>query len=323
MMQSRLATTGIPIDLRCEIPSVRDVLAGCTIELAEPAAAPLSITIESERMPFDTDGWEPVTRSAFSREGSVVVRDAATSGFDLLLRADAAGGDLVFRRSASVRSRFLRVALPARGRLLLRSALLQYPAMWWAGTRDRAPLHAPVLTVGEETVLLVGASGVGKSTLVHREASEGARVVSDNLAVSDGYRVWGVAEPSRIEGGSGPRTTNGRRELELPGLVPDLVPDRVVILRRGGAERVSTRPSSPAAAARMLAASTYAAGELRRFWPFAATLAAATAIGPPHPPVQEVARTITERCECIELVVPEGSGLRLREMLQGVTTSCG
>ena len=321
MMQSRFATTGIPIDLRCEIPSVREVLARCTIELAEPAPAPLSITIESERLPFETDGWEPVTRSSLHRDGNVVVHDVATSGFDLLLRADAAGGDLVFRRSASFRSRFLRAALPARGRLLLRSALLQYPAMWWAGTRDRAPLHAPVLTVGDETVLLVGASGVGKSTLVHREASEGARVVSDNLAVSDGYRVWGVVEPSRIEGDSGPRTTNGRREVELPGRVSDLVPDRVVILRRG--ERASTKPSSPAAAARMLVASTYAAGELRRFWPFAATLAAATGIAPPHPPVQDVARRITERCECIELAVPEGGGLRLREMLERVTTSCG
>ena len=45
------------------------------------------------------------------------------------------------------------------------------------------------------------------------------------------------------------------------------------------------RPLSPDEAARALVAGTYMAGELRRFWPFAATLALATGIGPVHPDV--------------------------------------
>src|SRR6266581_2801590 len=70
--------------------------------------------------------------------------------------------------------------------------------------------------------------------------------------------------------------THGRREYALPGRVPSLEPDRLVVLRRANGSRASAGPLSSAEAARELVAGTYMAGELRRYWTFAGTLALAT-----------------------------------------------
>ena len=43
------------------------------------------------------------------------------------------------------------------------------------------------------------------------------------------------------------------------------------------------------------------AGELRRYWPFAATLSAATRLGPPHAPVTDVAAALASNLPCFEL----------------------
>jgi hypothetical protein len=72
----------------------------------------------------------------------------------------------------------------------------------------------------------------------------------------------------------------------------------------------------------MLITGTYIAGELRRFWPFAATLAAATGLGPPHPPVREIAEAITRRLPCAELILPDEPGPPLRDMLHAEVGSC-
>jgi hypothetical protein len=40
------------------------------------------------------------------------------------------------------------------------------------------------------------------------------------------------------------------------------------------------------------------AGELRRYWAFAATLSAATAIGPPHPAIVDAASAFAARLSC-------------------------
>ena len=72
-----------------------------------------------------------------------------------------------------------------------------------------------------------------------------------------------------------------------------LVPDRLVLLERGRHTQIESL--SAAQAARALVAGTYAAGELRRYWAFAATLALATGHGPAHPPVAAVAARYAER----------------------------
>jgi hypothetical protein len=92
---------------------------------------------------------------------------------------------------------------------------------------------------------------------------------------------------------------HGRREGPLPNRVDSLAPDRIVILRQGPETRV--RATSAERAAKWLVASTYAAGELRRFWPFAATLALGTGIGPAHPPVAAIAGAFARSLPCLEV----------------------
>jgi hypothetical protein len=83
--------------------------------------------------------------------------------------------------------------------------------------------------------------------------------------------------------------------------VDDLVPGLVLVLRRGTAKMSSIAPCDPDQAARSLVAGTYMAGELRRYWAFASTLAFGTGVGEVHPSVDHVARTLTAGLPCWEL----------------------
>jgi hypothetical protein len=76
-----------------------------------------------------------------------------------------------------------------------------------------------------------------------------------------------------------------------------------VVLQRGSADHAELVACSPESAARALVTSTYMAGELRRYWAFAATLSVGTGIGPAHPPLTEVASTLTQRLPCFELLL--------------------
>jgi len=75
-------------------------------------------------------------------------------------------------------------------------------------------------------------------------------------------------------------------------------------------------PCEPEDAIRWLVTGTYAAGELSRFWAYAATLAAGTGVGPAHPPVAEVARAFASRLDCFELRLARTPGTRLSEMVR-------
>src|SRR5581483_9355906 len=110
---------------------------------------------------------------------------------------------------------------------------------------------------------------------------------------------------------------HGRMEVPLAGRVPALDPDRLVGLRRPApGERPGVRPLPAAGAPRELVAGTYMAGELRRFWPFAATLALATGLGPAHPDVRGVATALAARLPCLEIRVAAGSVAPIGELLQ-------
>jgi hypothetical protein len=67
-------------------------------------------------------------------------------------------------------------------------------------------------------------------------------------------------------------------------------------------------------------AGTYAAGELRRFWPLVAPLAMATGCGPVHPRVEKVAGTLTSRLPCVELRLGHRPGAGLAELLDAQLT---
>jgi len=210
--------------------------------------------------------------------------------------------------------------LPARSRQLTLLTLLAYPAMWWAVRNGRAPIHGSAFETSGRTVLVVGASGVGKSTVFQQELSAGSRPLSDNLSVTDGITVWPVAEPMRIEGHRGTRAPHGRIEESIRSRLGEASPSVIVVLRRGTG---AVRRLDPAATARALVAGTYMAGELRRFWSFTATLAAATDIGPSHPPVATVAESLARALPGVEVTRETPNDPLVSSLVLGTPVAAG
>jgi len=282
--------------------------------------ADVVVVVEGRTTPFDVRGWEPLTRGAFRRGGACVLVDACSSGFDVLVETEpGAGGDQPVRITARwrppVREHLAALMLRARFRLLVRAVLVQYPALWRAGLRGRVPLHASAIDIDGAVPLLVGPGGVGRTSLVAAAARGGGRPCSDNLVVADCWQVYGLVEPMRSESGQGRRMTHGRREEPLPGRVRDLAPDRIVVLRRGTGATATVTRLEPVRAARRLTEATYMAGELRRYWSLAATLAMATGLGPPHPPVSGTAHDLAARLPATELTLAAVPGGDVTELL--------
>ncbi|MTD55136.1 hypothetical protein [Amycolatopsis pithecellobii] len=281
----------------------------------------IELTVTAEPKPFHLGGATPLTRGAYRCGGAVVLLNACGSGFDLWLTARGDRFQIEARWRPPQRERLASLALRSRFHLLARAALLHYPALWWAGRRGRVPLHAAAVTLGDGVPLLAGPGGIGRSTLLLDAVNAGEHACSDNLCVSDGYQAYGLVEPVRVEGGGGRRMPHGRRERPLPGRVPTLRPDRLVVLRRNGADRPTVGRLVPEAAAKSLIAGTYMAGELQRYWPFAATLALGTGIGPVHPPIREIAGILSDRLPACEIVLGAKPGAGLAELLTPAVTS--
>lgn len=329
-MRATVHTAGVTLDVASDLPWVSRLLAECCgTELSGPDPRRLAqgdalhIQIETSAEPFPTAGLSPITRGAWGGDAEVVLQDVCTAGFDLRLRVAGGQATAEYRWRPPARSHAAAWLLRSRFHLLARSVLLHYPAMWWASTRGLAPLHAPACTAAGGVVLLAGAPGAGKTTLLRKELAGGGTAVSDNLTVSDGRAVWGVVEPIRVEGGTGRRMPHGRRETSLPGRVNSLVPDVVAVVRRGVGATAVVRRCGSAEAARTLVASTYMAGELRRYWGFAATLSKSTGLGEVHPAISAIAADLTRRLPCIEITLPSVPGPRLAELVgRAETTTC-
>ncbi len=318
MMRGALDTAGERVTIECEpgwVAELIDESGAGELRRAQPTGASVHVRVETDRSPFDVRGWELFARGAWRRPGQVVLENAFGSGFDLCLTCAHERANFVYRWRPPAQQRAAAHLLRSRFHLLARAVLIQYPALWWAGTRGRAPLHASVATAGGSAPLLTCPSGVGRSTVVLREAAAGGRSTGDNVSVGDGTEVWGLVEPLRVEGATGRRMQHGRREAPLPGRVHSLVPDCLVVLRRGTAEQPRIVECGPKAAVRALVTSTYMAGELRRYWAFAATLAAGTEIGPAHPPVSSVASAFAAQLPCYALLFARSGGVRLAELL--------
>lgn len=285
---------------------------------SQAISATMAIHVEATTRPFVVAGLVPLTRSAWSREGEVVMEDVCGSGFDLRVGLSAGCPEFTYRWRPRPTRSAARYLLPSRFQLLTREVLVQYPVMWWASVRGRAPLHAVACTAGDSVMLLAGPGGVGKSTLLQLELADGGRATSDNLCVGDGSRVWGLVEPMRIEGAHGRHVTRGRVEVPLANRVSQLSPDRIVVVRRGDGDTALMTVCDSETAVRSLVTGTYSAGELGRFWSLAATLAAGTGSGPSHPPVVETARAFAVRLNCCEVHLPRRPGVRLTDILNRV-----
>jgi hypothetical protein len=275
------------------------------------------LSVEDTRRPFSTRGGAVVTRGAWALSDSeVVLENVGGSGYDQRWTIDEDGLRVCSRRRPSYQEIAAARLLPARHRALSSQVLLHCPALWFATVSGLAPLHVSVVEVDGVPVLLAGPGGVGKSTLVAQALTDGARATCDNLAACDGSTAYGVAEPLRLLNGSGRRTFHGRREQTWPQRVRSLSPKLVVVLRRGTHDEARLRQLNPAEAARAIVAGTYAAGELRRFWSIAATVAIATGCGPAHPPIEETAARLASRLPCVELRLGREPRAGLAELLQ-------
>lgn len=299
-MRATMVQAGERVLLDCQPPWLSRLLAeACGDVLRRDAGVidpDVHLVATDDRSPFAVAGWAPLTRGAVHRDRSVVMTNACGSGFDL--RVDHLGAAahprvrVEARFRPPTRERLASWGLRSRFHLLARATLVQYPALWAAGTRGRVPVHAAAVRVGDDVALLAGPGGVGRSTLLLRSLEDGGLACADNLCVSDGTVVHGLVEPMRLVGAGGRRMPHGRSERSLPHRVDSLTPTCVVVLSRDARGRPVVRAVDPARAASVIAAGTYMAGELRRYWPFAATLALGTGTGPVHPDIAGVARTL-------------------------------
>jgi hypothetical protein len=327
---SHVATGGEVLALtRASAAGRRLVEEAVGLPLAQEASAPptVALDIQPDTRPFDRAGLAPLTRGAYAGDGRVLLEDACSSGFDLLVTA-AATAD-VLRVEARYRptppTRAVNLALPHRFRLLAGQTLVHYPVLWRSGWRGRVPLHACVLSATASVVLLAGPGGVGKSTVLRRALAAGALATADNMCTADEQRCFGLAEPLRVDG-PGPRlggkvaSSHGRHLEAFGARVEALAPDRLVVLERGPLTEIAE--TTPEHAVRALVCGTYAAGELRRYWAFAATLALGTGLGPAHPPVAEVAGAYAGRLPCIRARVGDGDSVNL-DQLSAVRVGAG
>ncbi|HEX6445323.1 MAG TPA: hypothetical protein VF053_09570 [Streptosporangiales bacterium] len=316
-----LTTAGERVIVDSAVPRFQALLQSAAPgELVTPPAASPEPTVcltVQDGPAFDATGWTLVSRGVWARAGRALLEDACSSGFDLLVDPRADVLHVTARYRPAPRTRLANTVLATRFRLLAAQTLLHYPVLWWASLRGRAPLHVSVSSGTDGVAMLAGPSGVGKSTLVAAGIARGDVVTADNVCACDARSAYGLVEPLRVEGGAaGPRAPHGRREYPLPGRAPRLEPDLLVVVRRAErGQRASVRPVSADDAVRELVAGTYAAGELRRFWGFAAMLALATGLGPAHPPVTEVATALAVRLPRLEMRLAHGSRAPLCELL--------
>lgn len=326
-MRGRLHTAGEIVDIDCRLDWVWSLLvegagggmAGIPVDGPPPT---VQLVVEASRRPFDPGGAVVVTRGARLGDGAVCFDDACASGFSLRIKPTADRLVVTARYRPDAKTRAAATVLRSRFHLIARAVLVQYPALWWAGVRGRAPLHVSALTTDAGVALLAGPGGVGKSTLVADEIARGSVATCDNLAVSDGVDVFGVAEPLRSavcvagSAGTGRRVAYGRREAAWPARrSPALRPNRVAVVQLRDVPAASCEPIQHETASRSLVTGTLMAGELRRYWAFGATLAAGTGLGPAQPAVETVARHLTASLPC-HLLTLSRTGRRPRHSTQ-------
>ena len=295
----RFGTAGECLGFDCSLHWVGELITEGRRESFGPSTVGRLLTCPSSRgCAFQTPGGTPSSRR-LERDGEVVVENACTSGLDLsLLRSErpssrSAGG----RPRETVRRTGAAVALPSarpRGAAAVSGSLVG---------RHARPCSPPRICLRQRRL---------DSSAWLRRAGSDARRSSSRVGRGRGDRRQ-PRRRGRHERLGARRADAGRRTAPAvrcrtaatrrrwPVALAAL-PRSLVVLERG--ERSPhTPPVNSAAAARALVTSTYMAGELRRYWAFAATLAAGTGAGPRIRPSSEVASALRARQPCFTLAL--------------------
>ena len=131
--------------------------------------------------------------------------------------------------------------------------LVYYPAFWVCLDRGVHVLHGGGIEAGGRRIVIAGAQGTGKSTLIaHLLADSGSKFMSDNMLLFDNDRVLACHEPIRIEDrlletvpGLGEKLA--KLELDVPlgrtaynvrsdACIESMVPEVFIVPRMSGAE---------------------------------------------------------------------------------------
>jgi hypothetical protein len=311
----RCRTAGVTVRVDSPDPAWRALAAeACAGQVLDPGPCDVDVVVAPRGEP-DRTGLRVLTRGAVGNGSRVVVSDACGSGLDLEFTVTGETLHVLAWPRPTWRHRGLGLLAPDRRVLLHRAALIQYPALWWAGVRGLVPLHVCAATVEGTAVVIAGPGGVGKSTLLGT-LGDGDTAVSDNLCAASPEGVHGLLEPVRDEQGTGRRMPHGRHERDWSHRADSLAPQRIIVLQRGDPDRLVVRPTTPDVAARELVAGTYAAGELRRYWAFAATLALGLGLGPAHPPVAAVSERLARAIPCTVAQLPAAPRMTLAELVR-------
>ena len=159
-MRAAFRSGGEQIALDCRQGFLSEVLReGLVGEQTQvPANRPdIRVTVEDSTRPFDTHDWDVLTRNAWRRPGEVLLRDACSSGIDLLVAIAGPSLEIRARWRPPPVGRAAAAILRSRSRLLIRAVLLQYPALWWGQQREELrctrPFAALAQTLGDRCSL--------------------------------------------------------------------------------------------------------------------------------------------------------------------------
>lgn len=199
------------------------------------------------------------------------------------------GNSVVTDRMRRVRRWAQRDALRRRRFTTLLHYLVYYPCWWWLEhAADYHPIHAAAVAIdGDATILVAGASGVGKSTIaLALAASPDARLLSDSFVLHRGADVLAVPEPVSLDPDSlrwlgdaaqGLHSVPGdfgrrRRGFHVPRARTTGRGRATVLVFPRRSPEPYVRPVTAALAHQRLSAADLIINDLRRYWAFAAVL---------------------------------------------------
>ncbi|HVM95452.1 MAG TPA: hypothetical protein VMT89_03635, partial [Candidatus Acidoferrales bacterium] len=200
--------------------------------------------------------------------------------------------------------------------------LVYYPCWFWLEQlRGMHPIHAAAAKIGDECILLAGASGIGKSTLsVGLALAPGAQLLADSFVLHRGTLISPVREPILLDSFS--RTWLGSKMSELKKLDHQYGLGRcgysLAANRWADASRATllvfprrsnqsyTRRISAELAHRRLSGGNLIINDLRRYWAFAAVLEQVKPCGLVAQREAELAE-LTRRVPCYDFGVAKGS----------------